>query len=421
MLQALCLSVTYAGRADRIVAVVNDQIILESQVATAVDYLQLQLPLTDSARQPPESLLQRQVLDQLINDQVILEQAKLESVTVTKDQVDAELTAALKNLKTRFGHPDSFTRALAREGLTESGLRRRYRQEITQRLTAQLLLAKHNLLENITVSPTEVKQFYLTHQDSFGSIPGRVRLAHILIIPKPSEQQEQQAYGPIVQAYIGLVQSGWDFEAIATSFSTDEEVKRKAGLIGLVERGELPEEVDSVLFQLKPGEFSKPFRSRLGWEIIKREKGTGKQAFARVIRITVRVTKEDTSRARDLAADLRKKASGGEDFASLAREYSDDPATKANGGLLGEFFIQGLVPPYSNAVESLKTGEISRPIQSEHGFHIIKVLERVDEKVPTYEELQEEIRSYLNNQKLKAKLDELVKEYSAHISVKRFN
>ena len=416
----LAFGLLAAGPADRVVAVVADQPILASQVEAGVDMLKLQLPPPDSATKlPSDSALRAQVLEQLISDQVILEQARVETVTVTRAQADEEVDAAMKKLKDRFPAPESLAFALAQEGLTEAMLKQRYRDEITQRLTAQQLLAKHNLLENILVSPIEVRQFYATHKDSFGSIPGRVKLAHILIIPKTGEDVEKKAYEQIVQAYAGLKQSGWDFEAIAGSFSNDEEVRRKSGLIGAVEQGELPEEIDAVLFALKPGEFSQPFRSRWGYMIIRRE-GTANQVRAREILIRVPVTADDSLRAREQAAELRRRALAGEDFATLAKEYSDDPTTKDNGGVLGEFFLKGLAPPFSQAVESLKAGEVSPPIASEHGIHIIKVLERFDEKVPTYDELQEEIRSYLYAQKLKERLDAFVKEHAARISIQRY-
>jgi len=414
---ALCL----AGPADRIVAVVGDQPIMESQVAAGVEFLKLQTQLPESAARDlgRDTVLRRQVLDQLIHDQVILEQAKRETVSVAKEQIDDELEANLKQIRERSGGADSFQRALAREGLTEAALRQRYREDITRRLTAQQLLAKHGLLENILVAPTEVEQFYATHKDSFGSVPGRVRLAHILVIPKPSEAAEKKGYEQIVQAYAGLVQSHWDFEALAASFTTDPELKAKSGRLGTVARGDLPEEVDAELFALKPGEFSKPFRSRQGYVIIKREKGTGDEAAAREILIEVPVTGEDSSRARKLAAELRRRALAGEDFAQLAKEFSDDPSTKDAGGSLGEFFLKGLVPLFAQAVENLKQGEISQPIQSEHGYHIIKVTERVDEKIPTYAELQDEIRNYLYAQKLQAKLEDFVKTQAARISIQR--
>jgi peptidyl-prolyl cis-trans isomerase SurA len=417
----LALSVAYGGVADRIVAVVADQPILQSQVDAGVEMLRFSMPPPESGQaQIPDSVLKKQVLEQLISDQVILVQAKVESINVTKDQVDDELEQTIKNVKGRFSTPDSYALALAREGITELALRQRYRSEITQRLTAQQLLAKHNLLENVLVAPTEVQQYYRTHRDSFGIVPGRVKLAHILIVPKPSEQLEQKAYEQIVQAYSGLVQSGWDFDAIASSFTTDEEVKRKSGLVGTVRRGELPEEVEAAVFALKPGDFSQPFRSRLGWMIVKREKGTGDEATVREVLIRVTVTGADSTRARNLAADLRRRALAGESFETLARHHSDDPTTKESGGELGEFLLKGLAPPYSTAIENLKAGDISQPILSEHGYHIIKIEDRVEEKVPTYEELQEGIRNYLYSQKTKARLDDFIKENAAQISIQRF-
>lgn len=415
---AIAFSTALSGTADRIVAIVGNQIILESQVQTGVELIRLQLMVPDSAH--TDSLLRAQVLEQLISDQIILEQARRETLTVTKEQVDAELRDALRTLKARFASPDSFAAALQREGLTEAMLTQRYREEITQRLTAQLLLQKHNILENIAVTPTEVKQFYLSHRDSFGSIPGRVKLAHILIVPRPDEQVEMQAYQQIVEAWVGLTKSGWDFEATAGSFSTDDETRRTSGFVGRVERGELPPEIDSVLFRLEPGTFSQPFRSRYGWQIVKRERGTGATAYLRQILVRVPTTGADTQRAYALGLELRRRALAGEDFPALARQYSDDPTTKMNGGELGEFFIKGLAPPYAQAVETLKAGQVSMPIQSEHGFHVIKVLERVEEQVPSYEELQDDIRNYLYNQKLKARLEDLVKEYSSRICIQRF-
>jgi parvulin-like peptidyl-prolyl isomerase len=154
--------------------------------------------------------------------------------------------------------------------------------------------------------------------------------------------------------------------------------------------------------------------------IVKREKGTGDEAVAREILIRVSITGEDSSRARDLALQVRQKALAGDSFAQLARMYSDDPTTRDSGGALGEFFLKGLAPPYSTAIAGLKSGGVSEPILSEHGYHIIKVLERVDEKVPSYEELQDDIRNYLYADKMKKRLEDFVKEQSAHISIQRF-
>ena len=406
-----------AGTADRVVAVVGDQPILQSQVQAGVEFVKL---AAESSAKDVDSALRSQVLEQLISDQVILEEARQETVTVEKSDVDDQLNESIKALNARFGSPDSLNAALAREGLTEATLRQRYRDEITKRLTAQRLLAKHGLLENIVVTPTEVQQFYASHRDSFGVIPGRVTLAHIMIIPRPSEDVERKAYEQMLEAYTGLMQNGWDFEAIAGSFSTDPQVKRRNGALGTVTKGELPLEVDSVLFSLKVGEFSPPFRSRFGWEIVKREKGSGDQATAREILIVVPTTKKDTTRAYDQALSLRKRALAGEDFETLAKQESNDIATRDQGGLLGEFFLKGLAEPFASAVKDVKAGEISMPVKSDHGFHIIKVLDRVDDKTPSFEELQDDIRTYLNNQKLQQKLDEFVKSVSARIYIQRY-
>ncbi|MEO0009803.1 MAG: peptidylprolyl isomerase, partial [candidate division WOR-3 bacterium] len=133
----------------------------------------------------------------------------------------------------------------------------------------------------------------------------------------------------------------------------------------------------------------------------------------------VPLTRADTVRARRRANTVRGYALTGIPFDSLARIYSDDPETSKEGGYLGEFFLEGLMPPFDRVLAQLNTGDISEPVLSEHGFHIIRVIEKQPERLLTLGEMQDEIRNYLYQQefsrRLRSYLDRIRREIFVEI------
>jgi parvulin-like peptidyl-prolyl isomerase len=134
----------------------------------------------------------------------------------------------------------------------------------------------------------------------------------------------------------------------------------------------------------------------------------------------VPITRADTARARELAANVRRKAAAGAPFDSLARVFSNDPVTADSGGLLGDFAIEALTPPFDTVVARLDSGAISEPVKSDHGFHVVKVLDRQDERMMSYLEMQDDIRSYLYNQKFAERIADYVERVRKKIFVKRY-
>lgn len=406
----ICGLLSAEGVAERVAAVVGSTPILESDVQQALLFIRISTMDTTT----PDSVLRRHVLERLVNDQVLQEQAQRDSVSVERSEIAADVDAEIATLRDRFDSEEEFRQALAAEGLTERSLRERYSDEVRRRLLATRLLEKQGLTQ-IHVSPAEAERFYYEHRDSLARVPGRVRLAHVLIGITPSSEAEEAARIRMNDV-MTLLARGGEFPALARSFSEDGAASR-GGDRGWTEESELPADIAMVIGQLKPGQASPPFRSQAGYLTVKLEERSGTRVRYRTLLIRVALSRADTLRAHALAASVRDKARAGMSFDSLAREYSADPSTAENGGLLGDYVLAGLSPPFDSVVAALDSGEVSAPVLSEHGYHVIKVLAKQNERLLEYLEVQDAIRNYIYQQRLAERLAEYLERVSRTVYV----
>ena len=410
----LATAASAAEPADSIVAAVGDVLILSSELNQAVTFLRLSQPdatLSDSA-------LEEVTLGRLIDDLVLEEQARRETVEVEPSEVAAEVDANIASVKERFGDEERFKEALASEGYTERALRQRYEEDARRKLLARKLMEKEGLTQ-IYISPGEAERFYNGNRDSIARVPGRVALAHVLIAFTPSPTADSAGQGRMTEVMDVLARGG-DFATVASSFSDDRKTAARGGERGWVDLAELPPELMIVFSQLKPGQTSPPFPTREGYVTVKLEEKTPDRVRFRQILIRVPVTRSDTVRARNLAATIRRKALDGVPFDSLARQSSHDPVTADSGGRLGDFLVAGLAPPFDKVVAGMDSGNLSEPVLSEHGYHIIKVLSKQPEKTLSYLELQDNIRNYLYQQRLGERLETYLDRVRGKVYVKRF-
>lgn len=403
-----------AEPADSIVAAVGDELILSSELNQAVNFLRLSQPDT----MPSDSALEEMALGRLIDDLVLEEQARRETVEVEPSEVAAEVDGNIAAVKERFGDEERYKEALAAEGYTERALRRRYEEDARRKLLARKLMEKEGLTQ-IYISPSETERFYNENRDSIARVPGRVALAHILIAFTPGPAADSAGQRRMTEVMDVLARGG-DFATVASSFSDDRNSATRGGDRGWVAFAELPPELMMVFSQLKAGQTSPPFPTREGYMTVKLEEKTPDRVRFRQILIRVPVTRSDTVRARNLAATIRRKALEGVPFDSLARQYSQDPATADSGGRLGEFLVAGLAPPFDKVVASMDSGDVSEPVLSEHGYHVIKVQAKQPEKTLSYLELQDNIRNYLYQQKLGRRLETYLDRVRGKVYVKRF-
>ncbi|MEO0102697.1 MAG: peptidylprolyl isomerase [candidate division WOR-3 bacterium] len=406
--------------AERIVAVVGEEIILQSELKAAVEFLQAM------GANLPDSILRREALSRMIQEKLILLETERETIQVSRAEIENELEKVWENIRSRFPSEEAFQKALEKEGLTEREVKNRYGEEIRKKILGQKLLQKKGLLQ-IFVSPLEVKKFYEDNKDSLAKRPGIVSLAHIFRLITPGEENEKKAQKKILEIYNILLRGG-DFEEVAKSFSEDEKTKKSGGDLGWLKKGALVPEIEEHLFNLKEGEVSQPFRSPLGYQILRCEKKSGEKIAARHILVKVIPTREDTLREKNFLFRLRQRILAGESFDSLAKEYSQDFQTKDKGGYLGETYIALLPLPFQEMVNKLKEEEISEPIfwvnETEEGaiggFHLFKVLKKEEERIIPFEELQDVIRNYLWEKKISEKSEEYLKKVAERTYIKEY-
>lgn len=393
MIYFLIFSVFSAFSYDRIAAYVDDEIILYSEFQK--NYLLLKefsSPVIDTI------ILKDSLLNSLINGKILLKEAEKETILIKEKELENLWKERIEKIRENF---------LTSETLLEKA-KEFLKNNLRQELLIQKLLVKKNRL-NITITPLELKEFYEEIKDSLARRPTICEIAHIFLPILPGEEKEKNSQRRISEIYEILLRGG-DFEEICKSFSEDKTTKEKGGYLGEFWIDSLPLVFQEAVKELKIGEFSSPLRSQYGYHIVKKLDETKNKVKIAHIFIEVPINKEDTLRIRNLLLKIRDKILKGEDFTKLAKEYSYDLETKEKGGYLGEFVIDFLFSPFKEVCENLDSGEVSEPVLSKEGFHLIKMLKKEKERTLPFSEIQEDLRNFLYQKKLKEIIDEYLKE-----------
>ena len=398
---------------DQIVALVGDQIILQSEL----DFqLQLYLAQTSQKTKDPGRLaeLKAQLLDQMINDRLILAQAEQDtSLRLNPKEVEAALEEHLQRIKSQFPSEEEFIEQLSQENLTVRELRVKYKSEVRSQILKEKLISQR--LSKVTVSSKEVKDFYAAYQDSLPEQPASVKLSHILLLVKPS-QKTLDSLRSLAEQIRQKAQSGEDFASLAQSYSQDP-TANQGGDLGFFGRGELDSTFEKVAFSLAPGEISGVVNTIYGFHIIKLEERKSDQVHARHILILSAPSPADQEKTEGLADSLYNLLQAGADFPTLAGEYSDDLTSQKLGGDLGWVAVEVLEPIFKKALEDLKPGEVSPPTKSQYGIHIFKLQDRQESKRLTLEEDRDKIKELARRYKTGQEIQKWVAELRKKIYV----
>lgn len=355
---------------DRIVAVVNEGVITQHQLDARMRAATAQLH-RQKVQLPPHNELKRQVLDQMITERAQVQQAKDAGIRVEDSELSQGLDRVAANQKVSVAQ---MRLAVEKDGMTWTDFREGIRdQMMIARIREREVDAK------INITPGEVDNF-LANQSSAGS-GEEVHLAHIVIrIPEGASPETLQKLRAKAVGIDDQAKAGKDFAQLAATYSESNDAMQ-GGDLGFRPIDSLPQVMTSAVANLKPGQVSDVVRSPSGFHIVKllgRRGGSAspqvQQTHARHILIKVtEITSESEAKQRITQVHQRLKA--GEDFAELAKLYSQDGSAQ-KGGDLGWMYPGDTVPPFDQAMNSLKIGEISGPVQTQFGFHIIQVLER---------------------------------------------
>jgi peptidyl-prolyl cis-trans isomerase SurA len=399
---------------DRIVAVVGDDVILESELTREVYlyYIQFGVEIEDEAQLEE---LRSSVLERMIESRILLAEAKRDTIEPSETEVEEALNQAIKEISGRFPSEEAFEEEVLQQGLTVDDLRARYREDIRERLLVDGLVERR-LRPGVFVSSREVEEFYQSHIDSIPLVPAKVTLSHIMIAVVPGEEMEKAAKER-AEAILALVKEGQDFAMLARRFSEDPGSAPQGGDLGYFGRGEMVPEFETAAFDLQPGEVSGLVQTVFGYHILKCEEKEADRVRISHILVLLLPGPEDAARARARADSVRTMALAEESFASLAGRYSDDAESRDRGGVLGEFVVDDLGQFLRDAIEGLGPGEISDIVESDIGYHVVRVDAYEASRRPTYDEIKGSLKEFLFQTKLEEKSKGWIEELKEEIYV----
>lgn len=207
---------------------------------------------------------------------------------------------------------------------------------------------------------------------TFDRMHSNVKFSHILIGPDRAATPEGQK--AIADSLLALLGDGADFADLARRYSSDKSAATNGGTIGYISVGMVPYEIEDVVFSTPVGEYAPLTQSRFGTHVIRIEdkrEDIGKMKARHILKLYRGGTSEDTLRARAQIDSIRRVIVGGADFSTVAKETTDEPAGRKSGGLLPWFGSGAMVPSFESAVYALKDGELSEPIETSYGVHLI--------------------------------------------------
>lgn len=356
---------------DGIAALVNDGVVLKSELQTETGRIVARLQ-QQGTQLPPPQILNRQILDRLIIEQLQLQRAEKLGIRVS----DETLNQALANIAQRNNVPLSELPALlAREGVDYAAYRRDLRQQVTIEQ-----LRQRDVLQRISVSPKEVDA-YLARQEGKASLRQEFLLSHILIaVPANATPEQIEAAQRQVDDLYQRIQAGEDFAKLAVAYSSGQQAL-EGGSLGWLKGSELPSLFAEVAPGLDKGQVAEPVRNASGFHLIRLDDRRGGEAImenqthARHILLTTNEVLDDSAAQEQLKA-IRERILGGEDFAAVAKAVSEDPQSAVEGGDLGWAGPGNFVPAFEEQMNKLQPNEISPPFRTQFGWHIIQVLER---------------------------------------------
>ncbi len=392
---------------DKIVAVVDNEIILQSELEFRVAMEAAQKNLD-----PKEPRLREAILNQLIEEKLLYAQAELDSIVVKDEQVIETLDNQIRYMTQQYGSQERIEQMY---GMPIEKIKRTLRDDTRKSLMAQMVQQKK--FGEMQTSRKEVEDFYESYKDSLGIVPEKYDIAHIFQNPKTGERIKNKAL-TLARSILDTLKKGADFAELAKKYSDDPGSASQGGDLGFAKRGVFLPEFEAAAFALAPNQISNIVETQFGYHIIQLIERRGESIHARHILIKPKADDQADLQAIEFLTDLRDSiAKGINTFEYYAKKYSDDKESAKYGGDLGVFETSQLEKPVLDQIYKLKEGEIGYPKRMDldrfnYGYHILKLKRRIPEHKANLEQDFNEIKrlaEYYKKQKMYAKWMEELK------------
>ena len=397
---------------DRIAAVVGDSVISLSQIEERIFQLQargVEIPPDAEAR----ALLRRDILDQIIGEQLIL-QAAIKDTTIVVDEQELEefVSAEMQERSSALGGQAVFQRGLADQGWTlatyREFLRGQFRQ---QQLYQQFMAVRAREVGSVVVEESEIGEFFEEQKDAIGQRPPGVVFAQVIVVPTPSDSTKAEARAE-AEGIREMAVAGDDFAELARRFSMDPGSKDSGGDLGWFRRGDMTPAFEDAAFSLAPSEISAPVESPFGYHVIKLNRRRSGEVRASHILIPVEPTPADVDQAARDAEEVRRRLDAGEPPGALRERFGDLEAPDTLRVAFDR--LRELPPGFAEPLLQAEPGQILGPIRylarEQPRFGVLKVVDIVEGGPYTLEDedLRDRIRGEIRQQKMVERiLDEL--------------
>jgi peptidyl-prolyl cis-trans isomerase SurA len=358
---------------DRIAAIVNDGVVLNSQLEEQTEEITARLR-QQNTELPPRNVLRQQILERLVVEEIQVQRANKLGIQVSDEMLNGALDDVAR--RNNIGFAD-LPQALAQQGIDY----RTFRDEIRRQMTLQLL-RQRDVIGRINVSPRELEQF-MTRQQNAPDRNAEYNVSHILIsVPVSASPEQIEAREARAREVFGKAQAGDDFAQLAVTYS-DSSTNIEGGALGWRRGAQLPSILADQVPKMKPGQTSEPIRTPSGFHLFRLNEVRGgvqqsvvAQVHARHILLRTNELEDDQTVQQKLANIRTRVIDGKEDFAAIAAVTSQDPGSAADGGDLGWAGPGTFVGEFEKQINSLGENEISQPFKTQYGWHIVQLLGR---------------------------------------------
>lgn len=390
---------------DRIVAVVGDSILLESDVLAEVERARASGVPIPTAR-PELEEFRREQLESLVNELMILQAAERDSIFVLAEEVESQVDAQVAQLERQFGGRQALEAAMSREGLTVQSYRTTMaaalrREQIRRQYMAQVQRDR----SAPPVTDAEVNAFFQERAASLGTRPATIEFRQIVVAPRAADSARTAALEE-AQRVVAELRGGADFSLLARRHSDDPGTKERGGDLGWFRRGRFVPEFERMAFALRSGEISPVVETSFGFHIIKVDKIRGPERQVRHILIRPEITPADETRTETRAAEVAEALRAGAPLDSLIAAVHD----QAEETRVGPALQDSLPAPYGTELAGADAGDVVGPFEIPGGkYAVARVVASREAGAysPTDPDVRDQIRSVIQQEKL---LDEVLRD-----------
>lgn len=402
---------------DRIVAVVEDEAIFESDIQMMITQMMFQQGRTELSDAEHQELYNR-VLEELINTKLVISQAGRLDLDIPFEQVEERVTKAINDNIQALGGQQAFESQLAREGFTMESLKALYRQQIRNRMLEEEVLRMEVDRGAIQISEEDLRAFYEEKKDEFPLRPAVVNLKTIFVGFESSEAVQVDAKARIEEIRQKAL-AGESFADLAKTYSEDPSAPL-GGDLGFVKPEDLADEnFADAAANLGIGEISEPIKTAYGYHILQVTERNPDTGEARLRHILIRMTadEDDIQAVFARATEIHQQIATGASFEEMADQYSTDP-NAGPGGDLGWLRVGDLPDFFQDVLRGMKPGDMSQVLRESSGFRIVKLVERQEPRPYEFEEIRNELQRMYESERMEDVYKNYVKDLRKRFSVK---